>query len=239
MPRPDDAPALRVSRSHEPIPAAHAFSGKREAGHHEVERTQFYLTCGIAAICIISAFIHIHSWQSCKSFLLGREAQLLGDKQHADELARQLRDELSVLRREMVMLTGEKEKLQKELLSSSLQIAHKKNLLASLKETAAAPQIDKLIAAEQKIDEDFDGFRADLGQVHPDFYRRLQEKAQQKLTALDQKYCACIYMQLSSKQMAAILHVEPRSIQMSKYRLKQKFGLTRSDSLDDFIRGLA
>jgi DNA-binding CsgD family transcriptional regulator len=45
-------------------------------------------------------------------------------------------------------------------------------------------------------------------------------------------------MKLSSKQIAALLHVEPKSVRMAKYRLKQKLGLGKDDELDAVIQNL-
>ncbi|WP_287443488.1 LuxR C-terminal-related transcriptional regulator [Algoriella sp.] len=40
---------------------------------------------------------------------------------------------------------------------------------------------------------------------------------------------------MDTKQIATILNVEPKSVRMTKYRLKQKFGLTKDDELNTFF----
>ncbi len=77
-----------------------------------------------------------------------------------------------------------------------------------------------------------------IQQLHPYFFNRLHEKATQKLTPLDLRYCAYIYLQMNTKQIAQVLHIEPQSVRMSKYRLKQKFGLDKPVDFEAFLRRL-
>ena len=40
------------------------------------------------------------------------------------------------------------------------------------------------------------------------------------------------------KQIATLLNVEITSVRMSKYRLKQKFSLSKNDDLQDFLKSV-
>lgn len=64
----------------------------------------------------------------------------------------------------------------------------------------------------------------------------LQEKAHKKLTQLDLKYCAYLSLKLSAKRIAQLMSVEPKSVRMAKYRLKQKLNLTKEENLNDFLQ---
>lgn len=48
-----------------------------------------------------------------------------------------------------------------------------------------------------------------------------------------------ILMKRSTREMAALSGVEPKSIRMSKYRLKQKPGLDKEQDPDEFVRNIA
>ena len=43
-------------------------------------------------------------------------------------------------------------------------------------------------------------------------------------------------MDLSSKEMAPLLGMTVRSVEMTRYRLRQKLGLSREDNLSDFLQ---
>ncbi|ETZ22136.1 LuxR C-terminal-related transcriptional regulator [Pedobacter sp. V48] len=97
-------------------------------------------------------------------------------------------------------------------------------------------QIKRIIHQQKRIDKDFEELKTDFFESNPIFFDRLQKKANQALTRLDLKYCAYILMGLSNKEVAIRLGIEPKSIRMARYRIKQKFGLDKEDNLDNFIR---
>ncbi|MGM5631669.1 hypothetical protein O2K51_12270 [Apibacter raozihei] len=138
----------------------------------------------------------------------------------------------------------ETNRLQKEVLAKYVQVSHKNELLDSLKrQTTVNPNeypvlLKKIIKNEEILDKNFDDFKTMLNEIHPEFYHRLQSKANQKLTTLDLKYCIYIFMKMPTKEMADLLHVELKTIRMSKYRLKQKLNLKKEEDLDNFIQNI-
>jgi tetratricopeptide (TPR) repeat protein/DNA-binding CsgD family transcriptional regulator len=94
--------------------------------------------------------------------------------------------------------------------------------------------IDNQLVSEQE----FEKFVVHFEKVHPDFFSRLEAVATAALTPADRKFCAYIRMNLSTKEMAQLLNVEPKSIQMARYRLKQKLNLPEDTDLINFIQQL-
>lgn len=162
----------------------------------------------------------------------GQHARLYEDKYR---LQAELLSSVENERQQLLVQVG---LLQKEVMAATMQLERKNEVLHALREKLSQPGLNmgKLVHRELLVDDDFDTYRVSLKNIHPDFFHCLHQKAVQRLTPLDEKYCALIYMKLSNKQMAAFLNVEPRSIQMTKYRLKQKFGLGKDDTLDVYIR---
>lgn len=140
----------------------------------------------------------------------------------------------------------EKKQVQIELMNSVLHLEKKNEILNELKEnlldqnkehTATIhTKIFKTIDAGLAIDDDFEKFKNNFNSIYPDFFHRLQEKANQSLTQLDLKYCGFILMKVTNKEMATQMNVEPKSIRMARYRIKQKLQLAKSEDLDDFIQ---
>lgn len=179
------------------------------------------------------------------------EAQLLeSEKQKAELYARLLEEQAKLkaeeaarLEAEQKVILSQKENLQKEVLAGSLHVEQKNKMLQDLrsrleehpgKEIRPA-ELNKLLNRQEHLDSDFEAFKTDLKEIHPDFYRKLQEKADHKLTTLDLKYCAYIYLKRSTKEVANLLGVEAKSVRMSKYRIKQKLGLDKEEELDQYI----
>lgn len=195
------------------------------------QKKQTFLYAGIAVAAILGLLFLFLAGHFRLKYSLQREK--LKDEEAARLLAEQR------------LVRSEKQQLQKELLAGALHLDHKNEVLQNLKdrllEGAAAPsarQLEKIINEEIRLDEDFEHVKSEFKELHPEFFSRLQAKAVQKLTSLDMKYCAYLYMKLSSKQIAALLHVEPKSVRMAKYRLKQKLGLGKDDELDAVIQNL-
>jgi DNA-binding CsgD family transcriptional regulator len=96
----------------------------------------------------------------------------------------------------------------------------------------------KLIAEEEKQDSDWEQFAIHFDQVHNQFLRNLKEKYPD-LTPSDIKISAYIKMNLSSKEIAQLLNISLKGIEIARYRLRKKLNLESSVNLTDFIMNLS
>ena len=143
-------------------------------------------------------------------------------------------------------LQQEKEQTQKELMNSVLHLEKKNEILNELKEKLLEQNKDnhstihnsifKTIDAGLVVDDDFEKFKNNFNSIYPEFFEKLQQKANHTLTQLDLKYCGFILMKVTNKEMAMQMNVEPKSIRMARYRIKQKLQLSKEDDLDQFIQ---
>ncbi|MBD0823591.1 tetratricopeptide repeat protein [Aestuariibaculum marinum] len=74
-----------------------------------------------------------------------------------------------------------------------------------------------------------------FGQIHPGFFDKLKEKAKEELSASDLRLCMLIKLNLSSKDMASILHITPDSVRIARYRMRKKLPLQPKQKLDEFL----
>lgn len=74
--------------------------------------------------------------------------------------------------------------------------------------------------------------------LHPDFARRLKEQFP-TLSEPQIRLAAYIAVGMSNKQIARLLNIEPASLNTNRYRLRTKLRLSKSDSLEDFLRSFA
>ncbi len=132
-------------------------------------------------------------------------------------------------------------RLQKELIVESTQLDKKNETIERIKNKIKKNQLNdddlkELLLADSITDKSFEDFSKLMQKVHPHFYLKLQEKADQRLTALDLKYCTYIFMDFSSKEIANILHVDPNTVRTTKHRLKLKLKLTKEDDIALYIK---
>lgn len=57
-----------------------------------------------------------------------------------------------------------------------------------------------------------------------------------ELTLGDKKLCAYLKMGLSSKEIAPLMNLTFRSVEMTRYRLRKKLRLSRDQNLIDFLQ---
>ncbi len=74
----------------------------------------------------------------------------------------------------------------------------------------------------------WDTFEKRFEQVHKDFYSKLTEKFP-KLTKKDMKLCALLRLQLSTKEIATIMHQNPASVEVARTRLRKKLNLSNKE----------
>ena len=84
-------------------------------------------------------------------------------------------------------------------------------------------------------DDDWKKFEKNFDVVYEDFLKRLSTNYP-KLTVSDKKMCAYLKMGLSSKEIAPLLDITLRSVEMNRYRLRKKLGLEREENLADFLQ---
>jgi len=56
-----------------------------------------------------------------------------------------------------------------------------------------------------------------------------------ELTPNDLRLCAYLRLNLSSKEIAPLLNISPRSVEVKRYRLRKKMKLDHDENLTDYI----
>ncbi len=95
-------------------------------------------------------------------------------------------------------------------------------------------QISRTIESNIQLDESWVQFETYFDQVHENFFKRLREKFP-KLTPKDQKLCAYLRMNLSTKEIAPLLNISVRGVEISRYRLRKKLAIDSEVNLVAFI----
>jgi len=136
----------------------------------------------------------------------------------------------------------------KELANATMQMLHKNEILINLKaELKKLEDISdnsdrkyKLNWLLRKIDKEIDNekqweiFETHFESVHEEFLLRIKS-TYPELTPRELKLCAYLRMNISSKEIAALMNISTRGVEISRYRLRKKLGLTRDNNLTDFI----
>jgi DNA-binding CsgD family transcriptional regulator len=135
-----------------------------------------------------------------------------------------------------------------ELAASAMHLVQKGSILATLKdalnEVAKATEearvkqevkrIIRNIEQDIALDNHWEQFSYHFDQVHNQFLRALQE-AYPVLTGKDLKVCAYLRMGLSTKEVAALMNISVRGMEISRYRLRKKLNIPHEEGIIEFL----
>ncbi len=95
-------------------------------------------------------------------------------------------------------------------------------------------KINMLFNSNLDTEDDWRHFLIKFEEKHGDFFKRLKTQYPQ-LTVNDLKLCACLRLNMDSKEIATLMHISVRAVENARYRLRKKINLASSESLTAFI----
>ncbi|TAE00814.1 MAG: hypothetical protein EAZ97_04845 [Bacteroidetes bacterium] len=166
------------------------------------------------------------------------------EKKYLQETMRQ-KDEIYLLEQEkMQEILAFKER---ELTTMMIQVAQKNKMMSTIQKKLEKINengnnssenikiLGKSLQNNINLDGDWENFKLHFENVHPNFFGRLQEKYP-NFTSNDLKFSAYLRICLGTKEIARLLNIDPKSVKMTKYRLKKKLNLSEEQDLETFIR---
>lgn len=97
--------------------------------------------------------------------------------------------------------------------------------------------LKRLIIDNLSIDKDRERFNFYVNELNADFYLRLLNRFSD-LSENDQRLGALIRLNLSSKEIASILNITTKSVEINRHRLRKKMRLKRHENLTEIISKL-
>jgi ligand-binding sensor domain-containing protein/DNA-binding CsgD family transcriptional regulator len=167
-----------------------------------------------------------------------------------DEQARYERviSEKEIIKLRNDKLRAEKVHRDKELANQTMGIIQKNKFLAKIalelqriqSSTNDGAVKSKMVILKKRIDKEIDNiqqnqiFETYFEEVHKEFFEKLKERFPD-LTANDLRLCAYIKMNISTKEIASLLNISYRGVEISRYRLRKKMQLSRETNLSIFL----
>jgi DNA-binding CsgD family transcriptional regulator len=95
-------------------------------------------------------------------------------------------------------------------------------------------KIINIIKDENNIDKQWEQFTIHFDNVHSDFHAALKRKYP-SLSSNELKLSAYLRMNLSTKEIAQLMNISVRGVEISRYRLSKKLQVGSEISLHDFL----
>jgi DNA-binding CsgD family transcriptional regulator len=121
---------------------------------------------------------------------------------------------------------------QSEMIESIEQILSSENDITQLKS-----KIKKSIKTNSINKNEWQIFEKNLMKSHEDFVQKLTNKFPQ-LSSKDIKLCIYLRMNLASKEMAPLMNISYRGVELHRYRLRKKMNLDTEVNLSNFMINL-
>ena len=159
--------------------------------------------------------------------------------------------DLKKMENEQQLMSFKNEKLQndidsknRELAISTMSLIKKNEFLNNIKEelksinkTEGINPVIKIIDTNLNNTDDWKLFEEAFNNADKDFLKKVKTK-HTSLTSNDLRLCAYLRLNLSSKEIAPLLNISPRSVEVKRYRLRKKMELPHEASLTNYILDL-
>ena len=158
-----------------------------------------------------------------------------------------------IAEKKIISLNNEKLKIEmihrdKELANQTMDLIRKNKFLQRIKEELEklrklAPDgvlKEKIVSLIKKIDRDVDHkkqwevFETAFDEVHEDFLTRIKT-LYPNLTPKELRLCAYLRMNISTKEIAPLMNISVRGVEICRYRVRKKLNIDRDQNLTSMI----
>ncbi|MGI4727342.1 MAG: triple tyrosine motif-containing protein [Janthinobacterium lividum] len=212
---------------------------------------------GVWAYCFYALFFLLLLWQLRRYYLHKLKThQLLIQQKLQQEKEEDLNQEAISNQQKMVQLRNEQLQTElagkgRELTNSAMNIVYKNELLQKIREELANLRdeagkklsADHLKKIQKVIDEgitderDWNLFETSFNETHENFFKKLKV-GHPDLVPNDLKLCAYLRMNMNSKEIASLLNISLRGVEIRRYRLRKKLLLAHDQNLVEFLMSL-
>lgn len=132
----------------------------------------------------------------------------------------------------------------RELAVSTMSLIKKNEFLTNIKDklkdadaSSGVKSVIKTIDQDINEEDNWKFFKKAFSNADKDFFQKIKSRHPQ-LTSNDLKLCAYLRLNLSSKEIAPLLNISVKSVEIKRYRLRKKMDLDRETNLTEYILAL-
>ncbi len=205
----------------------------------EIERPWFLSNTAFAIYFISALFLILIIHNFYKAHYVRQQRKLLEDAQRKIEL-NELENSQKLIEFKNEKLKLDIDNKSRELAISTMSLIKKNEFLNKIKnelKTSENPKIRsviKLINNNINNNDDWQFFEEAFNNADKDFLKKIKNR-HPGLTPNDLKLCAYLRLNLSSKEIAPLLNISSRSVEVKRYRLRKKIDLPHESSLTNYI----
>ena len=170
-----------------------------------------------------------------------KQKRLLILKKQREFAFSKLENEKVIMKLRNEKLHNELESKNREISASTMSIIKKNELLVVIKnDITKVKEISQLNRVIRFIDKnlvdgrDWEMFQEVFNNSDSDFLKKIKS-LHPALSASELRFCAYLRLNLSSKEIAPLLNISLKSVEIKRYRLRKKIGLSSKENIIDYI----
>ncbi len=205
-----------------------------------IERPWYWSIVAIAfyILAILGFSVMVHKLY--KRYYKKQQAKIMRENE------RKLKRKRNKAKRKIVQIKNEKlrneiEAKNRELAVATMSMIKKNEFLNSIKSqltktenSAAVGSVIKMIDRNIDNGDDWKFFEKAFNNADTGFLKKIKE-LHPDLTSNDLKLCAYLRLNLSSKEIAPLLNISVKSVEVKRYRLRKKMQLEHENSLTEYL----
>lgn len=205
-----------------------------------------YVFMGVLALFWVSRVQKRRYKQKAKEIEKDKQQALAAEQQKLNEIEKQKNRELLQLRQEK--MESELSHLNNLLAASTMNLVVKNEFMENIKlelkhirqkweNRELKKDVEKVVReidSALRLQEDWEQFEYHFDKVHGDFLSRLRDQFAD-LSPNEQKLCAFLRLNLNTKEVANLMNISARGVEVARYRLRKKLGLQKGENLSKFV----
>ena len=197
-------------------------------------------------LVIATVLFFYYKWNKLRyTQKLKLQAEELKHQREILEMELKKENELNIQEFEKHILELELQTKSSEVAGKSLSIAKQSEMIENIQGildtekdfNKLKSEIKKAIKINEVNKHEWETFETNLNQIHNEFIINLSKKFPH-LTPKDIKLCVYLKMNLSSKEIAPLMNISFRGVELHRYRLRKKLSLTQEENLSKFLLSL-
>ncbi len=204
-------------------------------------RKPWYVSNTMVVLYILGFIILIFLTHNIyKQYYKKQGLKLIEKNKQELKLAR-IQNEKEIIKIQNEQLEQENKSKSKELAASTMSIIKKNELLTAIKEELntvsdknTVRSVIKIIDKSLRQNDDWELFQEAFNNADSEFLKNVKT-LHSSLSPNDLKLCAYLRLNLSSKEIAKLLNISPKSVEIKRYRLRKKLNLQHHDNLVNYI----
>lgn len=208
-----------------------------------INKPWYATTLAVVLYFILSLLVAIYIHRKYKKYYQNKEQKLIEENNFLLEIA-SLENEQQIMKLKNEQLSSDMDIKNRELAVSTMTLIKKDELLNLIKDDLkqsstenTSKSIKSVISTITKNIAEEDSwtvFKEAFDNADSDFLKKVKQ-AHPSLTPNDLRLCAYLRLNLSSKEIAPLLNISVRSVEIKRYRLRKKMDLHHEQGLVEYI----